>query len=72
MHDFADLTKSLQEIDRVASLGNFITVDAYKNVEEKERMFAWNLTAKNTLRVDEWKELFKDAGYTDDYHWFMP
>ena len=67
-----ELIQSLKEIERVARLGSFITVDAYRNDEEKERMFAWNLTAKTILHVDEWKELFKDAGYTGDYHWFMP
>jgi SAM-dependent methyltransferase len=70
--DRDELTQSLQEIERVARLGSFITVDAYRNDEEKERMFAWNLTAKTILHVDEWKQLFKDAGYTGDYHWFMP
>lgn len=70
--DRAELIQSLQEIERVARLGSFITVDAYRNDEEKERMFAWNLTAKTILHVDEWKELFKDAGYSGDYHWFMP
>ena len=68
----AELVQSLREIERVARLGSFITVDAYRNDEEKERMLAWNLTAKTVLHVDEWKELFKDAGYTGDFHWFMP
>jgi hypothetical protein len=35
-------------------------------------MEAWNLTAKTVLHVDEWKSLFKKAGYTGDYYWFMP
>ncbi len=68
----AELIQSLREIERVARLGSFITVDAYRNDEEKERMFAWNLTAKTVLHVNEWKEMFKEAGYTGDYHWFMP
>ena len=68
----AELVQSLREIERVARLGSFITVDAYRNDEEKERMLAWNLTAKTVLHVDEWKELFKEAGYSGDYHWFMP
>ena len=67
-----ELVQSLKEIERVARLGSFITVDAYRNEEEKERMFAWNLTAKTILHVDEWKELFEDASYTGDYYWFMP
>lgn len=67
-----DLIKALQEIERVSSRGSFITVDAYRNDEEKEAMYAWNLTAKTILHVDEWKTLFNDAGYTGDYYWFMP
>jgi SAM-dependent methyltransferase len=67
-----ELIQSLREIERVSRRGSFITVDAYRNDEEKERMFAWNLTAKTILHVDEWKELFKEAGYTGDYYWFMP
>jgi len=67
-----DLIKSLQEIERVARHGSFITVDAYRNEQEKDRMNAWNLTAKTVLHVDEWKALFDKAGYTGDYYWFMP
>lgn len=67
-----DLIRSLKEIERVSRLGSFITVDAYRDNEERERMLAWNLTAKTILHVDEWKELFEEAGYSGDYYWFMP
>ena len=67
-----DLVKGLQEIERVAKRGSFITVDAYEDDEQKERMYAWNLTAKTVMHVDEWKKFFKEVGYTGDYHWFMP
>jgi len=70
--DRDDLIKALQEIERVSRLGSFITVDAYRNDQEKERMDAWNLTAKTVLHVDEWKELFRQVGYTGDYYWFIP
>ena len=74
LHNFDDdnLIKALKEIERVSKKGSFITVDAYRNDEEKERMHAWNLTAKTILHVDEWKLLFEEAGYTGDYYWFMP
>lgn len=74
LHNFDDdnLIKALKEIERVSKKGSFITVDAYTNDEEKERMYAWNLTAKTILHVDEWKLLFEEAGYTGDYYWFMP
>ena len=74
LHNFDDhnLIKALKEIERVSKKGSFITVDAYRNDEEKERMHAWNLTAKTILHVEEWKLLFEEAGYTGDYYWFMP
>ena len=68
----SDLIKALREIERVARKGSFITVDAYHDDEEKERMNAWNLTAQTVLHVDEWRELFKEAEYTGDYYWFIP
>ena len=64
--------KALQEIERVSRLGSFITVDAYNNDEEKERMYAWNLTAKTIMSVEEWIKFFKEAGYSGDYYWFIP
>ncbi|HBK42803.1 MULTISPECIES: class I SAM-dependent methyltransferase [unclassified Polynucleobacter] len=70
--DRDDCLKALQEIERVSRLGAFITVDAYRNEEEKERMYAWNLTAKTIMSVDEWIKFFKEAGYTGDYYWFIP
>lgn len=64
--------QALQEIERVSRGNSFITVDAYRNDEEKERMYAWNLTAKTIMSVDEWIGFFKDVGYTGDYFWFIP
>ncbi|QVL57845.1 MAG: class I SAM-dependent methyltransferase [Simkaniaceae bacterium] len=67
-----DLAKALQEIERVSRKNSFITVDAYRNDEEKELMYHWNLTAKTIMHVDEWKTFFNDIGYTGDYYWFIP
>ena len=74
VHNFDnnECIKALQEIERVSKKDAFITVDAYRNEEEKEAMFAWNLTAKTILHIDDWKELFLEAGYDKDYYWFMP
>lgn len=63
---------SLREIERVSKKDKFIIVDAFKDVEEKKRMFAWNLTAKTIMHVDKWKLFFKENGYTGDYFWFTP
>ncbi len=64
--------QALREIQRVSKRGAYITVDAYQTEEEKERMFAWNLTAKTIMHADEWKAFFAEVGYTGDYYWFIP
>jgi SAM-dependent methyltransferase len=67
-----DCAKALQEVERVSKQGSFVTLDAYRDEKEKERMFKWNLTAKTVMSVDEWKKFFKEIGYTGDYYWFIP
>lgn len=67
-----ECAKALKEIQRVSRGKSFITVDAYRNEEEKEAMYAWNLTAKTIMSVDEWIEFFDEVGYTGDYYWFIP
>ena len=67
-----ECAQALQEIERVARQGAFITVDAYRNDEEYERMMAWNLTAKTIMSVDDWVAFFHQVGYTGDYYWFIP
>ena len=67
-----ELVKAVLEIERVSKRGSFITLDAYRNNEEKDRMEAWNLTAKTVMHVDEWKQFLGDTGYSGDYYWFIP
>ena len=67
-----ELIRALQEIERVSRRGSFVTVDAFRDEAEKERMSNWNLTAKTVLHVDDWRVLFDEAGYTGDYYWFIP
>ena len=64
--------QALQEIERVASKGSFVTMDAWRNEEEREAMFNWNLTARTIKSVDGWKAFFTKVGYTGDYYWFIP
>ena len=70
--DEDDFKISIQEIERVSKKHSFITLDAYRNEEERIAMEAWNLTALTVMSVDDWKAFFKDVGYTGDYYWFMP
>ena len=70
--DREDCAQALCEIERVSRGKSFITVDAYRNEEERIRMEAWNLTALTFMHVDEWKAFFEEIGYTGDYYWFIP
>jgi SAM-dependent methyltransferase len=67
-----DCAQSLREIQRVSGGRAFITVDAYRDEREKERMEAWNLTALTMMSVEEWKAFFAEVGYDGDYYWFIP
>ena len=74
VHNFKleDCKKAIKEIMRVSKKYSFITVDAYRNENEKQAMYAWNLTAKTMMHVDEWKLFFKQVSYDGDYYWFIP
>ena len=64
--------KALSEMERVSRKDKYLIVDAYSNEIEKERIFAWNLTAKTILSTNEWINLFEEASYTGHYYWFRP
>ena len=70
--DREDCATALREISRIARKGAYITVDAYRDDNEKDRMFKWNLTAKTIMSVDEWIAFFDEVGYDGDYYWFIP
>lgn len=70
--DRSECAQALREIERVSRGRSFVTVDAYRTEVEMERMFAWNLTARTIMSVDEWVAFFAEAGYTGDYYWFIP
>ena len=70
--DIENCAKALKEIQRVSKKHSFITVDAYRNDKEKESMYAWNLTAKTIMSVEEWVNFFDKNDYKGDYFWFIP
>jgi len=63
--------RALREIQRVTRKYAFITVDAWRTEQEQKRMMKWNLTALTYMNVDDWKKLFAEVGYRDDYYWFI-
>lgn len=63
--------QALREIQRVSHKHAFITVDAWRTEEERERLTKWNLTALTYMHVNDWKKVFAEVGYTGDYYWFI-
>ena len=73
VHNLAleECKRALREIERVSRAHAFITVDAWRTDDERERMMKWNLTALTYMHVHDWKKLFAEVGYTGDYYWFI-
>jgi SAM-dependent methyltransferase len=67
----AECKQALREIERVSRRHAFVTMDAWRDDREKERMLHWNLTGLTYMHVDDWKALFDEVGYTGDYYWFI-
>lgn len=65
------LKRALREVERVSRLHSYITVDAWRNEEERKNLYKWVLTAETMMHVDDWKKLFDEVGYTGDYWWFI-
>lgn len=63
--------QALREIQRVTRKDAFVTMDAWRNETEHERLMKWNLTALTYMHVDDWKKLFEEVGYRGDYYWFI-
>ena len=51
---------------------SYLTVDAYNNEAERNRMDQWNLTARTYMHTAEWRQFFEKYGYSGDYYWFIP
>lgn len=69
--DRPECRQALQEIQRVSRKFSYIVVDAYYNEGQRLKLLDWILTAKTFMHVEEWKQLFREVGYTGDYYWFI-
>lgn len=64
--------QALREMQRVSRAHKFVTIDAWRNEQEHQRLLDWILTAETYMSVDDWVKLFAEVGYTGDYWWFIP
>jgi NADP-dependent 3-hydroxy acid dehydrogenase YdfG/SAM-dependent methyltransferase len=63
--------RAIREISRVSRGKSFITLNSWRNDEEKEQLLKWNLTAPSNFSVDEWRNLLREEGYRGDFYWFF-
>ncbi len=67
--DEEHLSLAFKELQRVSRKDCFITVDSYRNEEEKAIFEDWVLTAKSHGYPYWWLNKFKEHGYIGDYDW---
>ena len=63
--------QALREIQRVSRGHSYVTIDAWRNEQERQNLLKWILTAETYMHVADWKKVFQEAGYTGDYYWFI-
>jgi ubiquinone/menaquinone biosynthesis C-methylase UbiE len=63
--------QALREIQRVSRGHSYVTIDAWRNEQERQNLLKWILTAETYMHVADWKQVFQEAGYTGDYYWFI-
>lgn len=65
----AECVTAIKEMVRVAPDCGYIQVDSYRTEEERNLFLDWVLTAKTHDYPDEWRKIFAEAGYKNDYYW---
>ncbi len=62
-----DLFAAIQEMERVGAGAKHITVEAYRNEQEKVNLMYWQLTCRAFHTPEEWEWVFAHNGYQGDY-----
>lgn len=66
-----DLKQAVQEIERVSRKSSHITVESYRNEQEKANLLYWQLTCQCFYTPEEWEWLYKEWGYAGDYSYIF-
>lgn len=62
-----ELEQALLEFRRVSRNAMYLTVEAYRNEQEKVNLMYWQLTCRQFCTPSEWQWWFQRTGYTGDY-----
>ena len=63
--------EGLREVERVSRGGRYVQVDSWLNDAQRRNLELWVLTARTYVAPDDWRGLFREAGYTGDYYWTL-
>ncbi len=68
-HNFynPELESALLEMERVSRGGSYLTVEAYRNEQEKVNLMYWQLTCRQFCTPTEWEWWFQRTDYHGDY-----
>ena len=64
--------KAISEIQRITVKNSYLRIAAYKTITQKKIIDRWATGGRCYLHVDDWLELFEDAGYKGYYDWWHP
>lgn len=62
-----EISLALSEIERVRAGGAHVTIESYRNEQEKANLLYWQLTCRAFMTPAEWEWAFAQARYTGDY-----
>jgi SAM-dependent methyltransferase len=63
--------EGLREVERVSRGGRYVQVDSWLNEAQRRNLELWVLTARTYVAPDDWRALFRQAGYAGDYYWTL-
>ncbi|MBM3944712.1 MAG: methyltransferase domain-containing protein [SAR202 cluster bacterium] len=69
--DRGPLLRALTEIERVSRRAKYVQVDSWLTEQQRENLSYWLLTALTVVAPDDWRSLFREAGYAGDYFWTL-
>ena len=63
--------EALRDIERVSLRHKYVQVDSWLTEEQRRNLDLWLLTALTVVEPDDWRAIFREAGYTGDYYWTL-
>jgi len=69
--DLERCKQAIREMERVGRGHKYLQVDSWLTEEQRQNFERWQLTALTYFDPEGWRDLFRQTGYTGDYHWTL-